>query len=94
MPEVERALYSSENAVTLLFEGHLQPYKLDGPNVKTNEMHVHELPWPQQVLEDLGGESVQYKSTRADHVDPGHRGARTSCHTVFQTHIAVQSLVG
>jgi len=76
VPDLERALYSAENAATLLFEGQLQPYKLDGSNVKTREMHVHELPWPQQVLEDLGGESVRMRVTLSYYVEPspGRRG--------------------
>ena len=76
VPNLPRALYSAENAATLLFEGQLQPYKLDDSDVKTKEMHVHELPWPQQVLEDLGEEIVQMRVTLSYFVEPspGRRG--------------------
>ena len=76
VPNLENALYSAENAATLLFEGQLQPYTRDGSDVKTKEMHVHELPWPQQVLEDLGGETVRMKVTLSYFVEPspGRRG--------------------
>ena len=63
VPDLQRALYSAENVATLLFEGQIQPYKLDGSDVKTNQMHIHELPWPQQVLEDLGDAAVRIAVT-------------------------------
>lgn len=76
VPDLERALYSAENAATLLFEGQIQPYKLDGSEVKTNQMHIHKLPWPQQVLEDLGDTSVHMRVTLSYFVEPspGRRG--------------------
>ena len=76
VPNLENALYSAENAATLLFEGQLQPYTCDGSDVKTKEMHVHELPWPQQVLGDLGGETVRMNVTLSYFVEPspGRRG--------------------
>lgn len=39
-------------------------------------MHVHELPWPQQVLEDLGEEIVRMQATLSYFVEPspGRRG--------------------
>lgn len=76
VPDLGTALYSAENSATLLFEGHLQPYKLDGSGVKTKEMHVHELPWPQEVLENLGEEIVRMRVTLSYFVEPspGRRG--------------------
>lgn len=76
VPDLGRALYSAENAATLLFEGQIQPYKLDGSDVKTNQMHIHELPWPQQVLEELGDTVVKMKVTLSYFVEPspGRRG--------------------
>lgn len=76
VPDLARALYSAENAATLLFEGKLQPYKLEGSDVKTKEMHVHELPWPRQVLEALGAEPVRMRTTLSYFIEPspGRRG--------------------
>lgn len=76
VPNLERALYSAENAATLLFEGQLQPYKLEDTTVKTKEMHVHELPWPIDVLEGLGDESVRMHVTLSYFIEPspGSRG--------------------
>ena len=39
-------------------------------------MHIHELPWPQQVLEELGGETVRMRVTLSYFVEPspGRRG--------------------
>ena len=76
VPDYVRAEYSAENAATLLFEGALRPYKLDDSQVKSNEMHLHELPWPVEVLEDLKEESVRMHVTLSYFVEPspGRRG--------------------
>lgn len=75
-PDFARALYSAENAATLLFEGKLRPYKLEGGEVRTNEMHVHELPWPVEVLKALGAELIRIRITLSYFIEPspGRRG--------------------
>jgi hypothetical protein len=54
----------------------LFPYKNEDGKIKTNEMHVHELPWPQQVLEDLGEQLVRMRITLTYFIEPspGRRG--------------------
>lgn len=70
VPNLARALVSAENAVTLLYEGELQPYhKADGI-VRTKEMHLHALPWPVQVLQDLGEAPVTMRVTLSYFVEP------------------------
>lgn len=70
VPNLARALSSAENVVTLLYEGELQPYhRVDG-SVKTKEMHLHELPWPVQVLQDLGATPVTMRVTLSYFVEP------------------------
>jgi len=76
LPDLNRALYSAENAATMLFEGELWPYKLDGAEVKSNEMHIHALPWPIEALEALADETIRMRVTLSYFVEPspGRRG--------------------
>lgn len=82
VPDEHRALHSAENVVTLFYEGELQPYhlvrdeKTGAKVVKTKDMHLHELPWPVAVLQQLGHESVRLRITLSYFVEPspGRRG--------------------
>jgi hypothetical protein len=77
VPDLRRALHSAENAATLLYEGELQPFEAKpGGGQKTKEMHLHELPWPQAVLEDLGDARVKMHVTLSYFIEPspGRRG--------------------
>ena len=70
VPSLQRALHSAENAVTMIYEGELRPFRKEGSEVKTNHMNVHELPWPTAVLEDLGEERVSMRATLSYFVEP------------------------
>lgn len=76
VPNLGRAVWSRENNVCLVYEGALQPFRLDGSEVKTNEFHVHRLPWPREALEALGGVLVTVRATLSYFVEPspGNRG--------------------
>jgi hypothetical protein len=70
VPQLERALWSAENAVTLIYEGHLQPFdKVDG-QVKTKDMHIHALPWPEDVLRQCSAETVRMRVTLSYFIEP------------------------
>jgi hypothetical protein len=71
VPNLERALYSATNSLTLISEGELQPYEeRDGRRV-TREMHFYNLPWPLEVLRDLGQTIVSMRVTLSYFVEPG-----------------------
>ncbi|MCA9091331.1 MAG: S8 family peptidase [Planctomycetaceae bacterium] len=76
VPNLEVALWSASNAVTMIIESELQPFDKVGSNVKTKEMHLHQLPWPIQVLENLGHTDVKMRVTLSYFVEPnpGRRG--------------------
>lgn len=70
VPSLQRALWSAENAATLIFEGELTPYhKADGA-IRSNEMHVHRLPWPVEVLQGLGEAQVTVRVTLSYLIEP------------------------
>lgn len=77
VPNLERALFSSKNDLTMICEDQLQPFhkKKDG-QVKTKEMNLHILPWPTQELEKLLGAKVEMRVTLSYFIEPnpGERG--------------------
>ena len=76
VPDLDKALWSVSNAVTLIIEETLQPYDKDESTIKTKDMHLHRLPWPAQVLEDLGEVDVRMRVTLSYFIElsPGERG--------------------
>jgi hypothetical protein len=65
-PALSRALRSASDALTLVSQALIHPYR-DG---KTREMHVHRLPWPKDVLQELGDQDVALRVTLSYFVEP------------------------
>lgn len=70
VPRLGTALWSAENAATLVFEGDLSPFRKGDDGVRSNEMHVHTLPWPRDVLLDLGSNQVTLRVTLSYFIEP------------------------
>lgn len=70
VPDLRRALNSASDAVTMIYEGELQPFRKEQSDIKTNHMHVHDLPWPREVLEDLEEERVAMRVTLSYFIEP------------------------
>lgn len=76
VPSLERALHSARNSLTMIVQDEIHPYhKVDG-TVKTREMHLHDLPWPIDVLQALGNLPVTLRVTLSYFIEPnpGERG--------------------
>lgn len=70
-PDQARALRCARNALTLVVQDSLQPYRqVSSHSVVTNEMNVHHLPWPGQQLRDLGEAEVRLRVTLSYFVEP------------------------
>lgn len=67
VPDLQRALRSAKDSVTLVAEHIIYPFDEKG---RLNELHLHELPWPKQALEQLGSASVRMRVTLSYFVDP------------------------
>lgn len=65
-PELDKALYCLQNRLTLISQAEIQPFE-DG---KTNEMHLYDLPWPQQALIDLDQTEVRMRVTLSYFIEP------------------------
>ena len=72
VPNRERALRSADDAVTLIVQDSIHPFR-DG---RMREMHLHDLPWPNEVLADLAGTEVQLRVALSYFVlpNPSRRG--------------------
>ena len=73
VPNLERALYSAANSLTLIAQAELQPYdKKEKGGYKTKEMHFYDLPWPKDVLLDLPlTMPVKMRVTLSYFIEPG-----------------------
>lgn len=76
VPDLERAIWSFENQVSLVVEGELQPFFRENSDVKSNEMHLHSLPWPAEELRQLGSADATIRITLSYFIEPspGRRG--------------------
>jgi Subtilase family len=75
VPSLEKALYSANNSVTLIAEDSLQPFiKAAGKDAKANEMNLHEIPWAEQVLLELGELEVEMRVTLSYFIEPNPSG--------------------
>jgi len=77
VPNLSKAISSSKNSVTLISQEHFSPFVKEGSNIKADEIHFHDLPWPKEVLESLDDNiEVTMKITLSYFIEPspGRRG--------------------
>ena len=71
VPNLERALYSASNSLTLISQAEIQPFEYrDGRN-RTCDMHIFDLPWPSDVLLERLDMQVEMRITLSYFVEPG-----------------------
>lgn len=83
VPDLERALWSAANSLTLIVEDIVHPYhKVQGEGVRTRDMNLHALPWPKDELEALGETQVQMRVTLSYFIEPNPsaRGSASKYH--------------
>ena len=76
VPDEDIALFSNEKCATYIFENHLKPYT-EGDNCNIyGQMHYYDLPWPKELLEEMGSEDVRIRITLSYYVkpSPGYTG--------------------
>lgn len=72
VPSEVRALRSASDALTLVVQSRICPFA----NGKLCELHFFDLPWPRDVLAELGAASVRLRITLSYFIEPnpGRRG--------------------
>jgi hypothetical protein len=73
VPNLEKALYSQESALTYIAQETIQPFKFKDENStpETNEIHFFNLPWASDLLLEMGGIPVKLKITLSYFIEPG-----------------------
>lgn len=73
VPNLLRATRSAADALTLVVQDTIRPFDGDG---HMREMHLHDLPWPTDVLAELGEVEVRLRVTLSYFIEPnpGRRG--------------------
>ncbi len=79
---LERALRSGSDALTLIAQATIRPFvpKATQPNERRmGDIQFFDLPWPRNVLQDLGNARVRLRVTLSYFIEPnpGRRGWRT-----------------
>jgi hypothetical protein len=77
VPDLNHALRSARNDLTLMVEDELRPFQREGGGApKTRAMKLHALPWPRGELAAMGNGPVELRATLSYFVEPnpGERG--------------------
>lgn len=87
VPNLERALWSAGNSLTLVVEDMVHPYKKEkGEAVKTRDMNLHALPWPKKELEDLQEANVSMRVTLSYFIEPNPSARGTASKYHYPSH--------
>lgn len=68
--DLERAMWCARNNVNLIAQAEITPFELKNNNVSLKEMHIHELPWPTDLLLSLGETPVRMRITLSYFIEP------------------------
>lgn len=81
-PNLDRALWSAGNSLTLVVEDLVYPYKKNQGKVVTRDMNLHSLPWPKDELEALQDTPVEMRVTLSYFIEPNPsaRGVASKYH--------------
>jgi len=72
VPNLDRALSCAANSLSLISEANIQPFDKHETQSRyiSKDMHVYRLPWPEDVLRDLGELTVQMRVTLSYFIEP------------------------
>lgn len=82
-PDLDRALWSAGNSLTLIVEDQVHPYhKQKGKGVVSKDMNLHALPWPKDALLELGATKVRMRVSLSYFIEPNPsaRGTASKYH--------------
>lgn len=71
VPDWNKAVATHESYVTFIVEGELKPFAQgSGNELKHSNMHLFKLPWPKDILLDLGETEVTMRVTLSYYIQP------------------------
>ena len=88
VPNLEHALWSAGNSLTLVVEDLVHPYqKVRGKSVTTRDMNLHALPWPKEQLEALPPDTkVELRITLSYFIEPNPSTRGTTSKFHYSSH--------
>lgn len=86
VPNIQKAMHSVENSLTLIAEREIQPYKYEDSRGKYNEYDLFNLPWPIEALENLEEKSVKMIVTLSYYIEPNPGSRRLATHYSYHSH--------
>ena len=86
VPDFQKALRSANNSLTIITQQSLRPFLLDDNTVKTKDMHLHNLPWPTEVLTNLFDSEVTLTATLCYFIEPNPGNKQYSKSYYYQSH--------
>ncbi len=83
-PQLDRALWSAGNSLTLIVEDSLHPYQKGN---KSKDMNLHSLPWPKEQLQALPPDTqVELRITLSYFIEPNPSARGTSSKFHYPSH--------
>jgi hypothetical protein len=70
VPNLQIALECMRNSLTLISQKDIQPFKKEGYDYVTKDMHLYKLPWPEEILEELGEKKIFLRVTLSYFIEP------------------------
>lgn len=87
VPNLKKALWSANNSLVMIVEDKLQPFeKLNGRPPSTKDMHIHDIPWPKDVLLELGDTPVKMTVTLSYFIEPNPSSRNVSSKYRYPSH--------
>lgn len=87
VPSLEKALWSANNSLSLIVEDTIRPYeKKKSKQPTTRDMNIHELPWPKDVLLQLGEVEVKMVVTLSYFIEPNPSSRNVSGKYSYPSH--------
>lgn len=70
VPNFYKAINTMENYLTLISQSEIKPFKKENSETKLNEMDLYDLPWPKDILLNLGSLEVEMRVTLSYFIEP------------------------
>lgn len=70
VPNFDEMMWSAQNSLTLVAQDSLQPFDKVDNSFKTHDLNIHNIPWPEEVLQELGETIVEMKVTLSYFIEP------------------------
>jgi hypothetical protein len=87
-PQLDKALWSAGNSLTLVVEDQIQPYhRAKDEGIVSKDMNLHSLPWPKEQLQALPPDTdVELRVTLSYFIEPNPSARGTSSKFHYSSH--------